>query len=79
MVLNLGLTELYQILTPDWSAKSINICETKNLISFYLTLNVTSHVKKQFYYEDQEQISGWMLLEVSNILIYMQYFEGQIN
>ena len=73
------MTAFYQIQTTDWLAKSINICETKNLISSYLTLNVTSQVKKQFYYEDQEQISGWMLLEVSNILIYMQYFEGQIK
>ena len=71
-MLNLGLTELYQILTPDWSAKSINISETKNLISSYLTLNVTSQVKKQFYSEYIEQISRWMLIKVSSILAYFK-------
>ena len=69
-MLNLGLTELYQILTPDWSAKSINISETKNLISSYLTLNVTSQVRKQFYSEDLEQTSRWMLIKVSSILAF---------
>ena len=70
-MLNLGLTELYQILTPDWSAKSINISETKNIISSYLTLNVTSQVRKQFYSEDLEQTSGWMLINVSSILAFL--------
>ena len=58
MALYNGRTEVYKILTPDWSVTSINICDSTHLISEQLTPNLNTSREEESYPEDQEQISG---------------------